>query len=266
MPTLTDVPLSDAHPTDLKELRERLLNHSLYSSVRSAESLRIFMREHIFAVWDFMSLLKRLQRIVTCCEVPWMPSPDASLARFINEIVLGEECDEDGLGSYASHFELYLSAMEQIGADTQPIQCFLTSLREGDSIDRALEQTTILESTRGFVRHTMRLTQQGTAPEVAAAFFYGREDIIPDMFSRLVESLPHEGVGVERLVHYLKRHIELDSTDHGPLASKLVKKLCDADPEREKAAALSARAAILQRISLWDGILAEVLSTGHTRN
>jgi hypothetical protein len=67
-------------------------------------------------------------------------------------------------------------------------------------------------------------------------------------------------------VHYLKRHIELDSNDHGPLASKLVKKLCDVDPEREKAAALSARAAILQRISLWDGILAELSSTRHTTN
>ena len=216
------------------------------------------MREHAFAVWDFMSLLKRLQQIVTCCEVPWMPRPDATLARFINEIVLGEECDEDGLGGYASHFDLYLSAMREINANTQPIQQFIADLKSGLSIDQALDRAMILETTRDFVRHTMQLTTHGSPHEVAAAFFYGREDIIPDMFSRLVERLPSEGVKVGRLTHYLQRHIELDANDHGPLAAKLVNALCDNKPDREAQAQIAAQESISKRIQLWDGILAEI--------
>ncbi len=247
--------------TQLQRLREQLLGHPIYDAVQTVENLRLFMREHVFAVWDFMSLLKRLQQIVTCCEVPWMPSADASLARFINEIVLGEECDEDGCGGYASHFELYLAAMDEIGADARPIREFLSQLRRGVPIDVALDEAAILDNTRDFVRSTLRLTKQGYAHEVAAAFFHGREDIIPDMFSRFVNSLPQQGIRVERLVHYLQRHIELDANDHGPLAARLVKRLCGDQPSREAESMAAAGMAISQRIALWDGILAEIRRT-----
>jgi hypothetical protein len=249
---------ASAETTGLDELRAQLLRHPLYHSVQSADGLRLLMREHAFAVWDFMSLLKRLQRIVTCCEVPWMPSADPRLARFINEIVLGEECDEDGKGGYSSHFELYLAAMDEIGADSHPIRQFVKSLRSGIPLQQALDAAPICPSTRQFVRSTMHLAMNGQPHEVAAAFFYGREDIIPDMFNRLVEVLPREGVPVERLVHYLRRHIELDTNDHGPLALKLVTSLCDHRHQREAEAACVAASAISQRIALWDGVVAEI--------
>ena len=246
----------------LEHLREKLLQHPLYDSVRTVDSLRLFMREHVFAVWDFMSLLKRLQQVVTCCEVPWVPVADASIARFINEIVLGEECDEDGRGGFSSHFELYLSAMEEIGAETLPIRSLISQVQHGISAERALEDVSILPSTRAFVRSTLGLTNHGQPHQVAAAFFYGREDVIPDMFSRLVQSLPQHGVPVERLDHYLRRHIELDANDHGPLARKLVSSLCGDQSVRENEARATAIQAISLRISLWDGILAEIQSRG----
>ena len=258
MPSVTAVSDSHLDAAELQVLRSQLLCHPLYESVQTVESLRLFMREHVFAVWDFMSLLKRLQQIVTCCEVPWLPRPDASLARFINEIVLGEECDEDGRGGYSSHFELYLAAMDEIGADVRPIRQFISSLREGVPVNRALDEASILPSTRGFVRSTLCLTKDGQAHEVAAAFFHGREDVIPDMFSRLVVSLPRQGVCVERLVHYLQRHIELDANDHGPLAAKLVRNLSQLQSHGPREAELAAKAAISQRIALWDGVLAEI--------
>ena len=242
----------------LTELRQKLLRHPLYDSVRTVDSLRIFMGEHVFAVWDFMSLLKRLQQIVTHCEVPWLPAADASIARFINEIVLSEECDEDGQGGYSSHFELYLSAMDEVEADTGPIRKFISQIRQKIPIETALEEAPVLPSTRDFVRSTLRLTLHGLPHEVAAAFFYGREDVIPDMFSRLVDSLPQQGVSVARLDHYLRRHIELDTNDHGPLAQKLVRKLCDDQPQKNLEATATAIHSISQRISLWDGIYAEL--------
>ena len=216
------------------------------------------MREHVFAVWDFMSLLKRLQQIVTCTEVPWLPPINPTASRFINEIVLGEECDDDGQGGYASHFELYLQAMDEVGADTRPICDFVAKLGRQVLIEQALSEASILPSTRDFVRSTLQLTSLGQPHEIASAFFHGREDVIPDMFSRLVVSLPQEGVKVERLVHYLKRHIELDGDEHGPLASKLVESLCHHQPQRQVEPNAAACQAVSQRIEFWSGVLAEI--------
>lgn len=241
---------------DVPALRQRLFEHPLYASVQSAQSLRLFMREHVFAVWDFMSLLKRLQQLVTCCDVPWLPPADPAVSRFINQIVLGEECDEDGRGGYASHFELYLRAMDEIGADARPIRRFVGAIQRGESIETALEQAEILPSTRDFVRTTLQLAREGQPHQVAAAFFYGREDVIPEMFTRLVASLPREGVPVGQLEHYLNRHIELDSQDHGPLARRLLDNLCGNDPRRRREATQTACSAIQSRIRLWDGLLA----------
>lgn len=241
-------------PLNLEKLRQQLFEHPLYSAVQAADSLRLFMREHVFAVWDFMSLLKRLQQLVTCCEVPWLPPADAAISRFINQIVLGEECDEDGRGGYASHFELYLDAMDEVGADARPIRSFIAQLQSGVPFERAIDEARILPETRDFVLSTIRLTIQGQPCEVAAAFFYGREDVIPDMFARLVKSLPQEHVPVDRMIHYLQRHIELDANDHGPLARKLVDSLVGGDPVRAAAAQASACRAIRRRIELWNGI------------
>ena len=240
---------------DLSALRQKLFQHSLYDSVQTADSLRLFMREHVFAVWDFMSLLKRLQQLVTCCSVPWLPPADATVSRFINEIVLGEECDEDGCGGYASHFELYVQAMDEVGADARPIRNFIAALRDGISAEQALAAVPVLPSTREFVCSTLQLVSHGQPHEVAAAFFYGREDVIPNMFARLVKSLPQQGVPVDRLVHYLNRHIELDANDHGPLARRLVDSLCQNDPDRKQAAQRTAIHSIRSRIKLWDGVL-----------
>ena len=243
---------------NLESRRHGLLLHPLYNSVQTVENLRLFMREHVFAVWDFMSLLKRLQQIVTCCEVPWLPAPDPSLARFINEIVLGEECDEDGDSGYSSHYELYLSAMDEIGADARPIRSFVSKLRQRIPPEVALVEAEILPTTRAFVGNTLQLAAAGQPHEVAAAFFYGREDIIPEMFSRLVDALPKQEVPVDRLKRYLRRHIELDKDQHGPLAEKLLVQLSGNQTSKQREAANVANQAVIQRITLWDGILAEI--------
>ena len=265
MSSFFEVSPGSVDKTELPQFRVQLLEHPLYGAVQTVENLRLFMREHVFAVWDFMSLLKRLQQVVTCCQVPWLPSSDPSLARFINEIVLGEESDEDGQGGYSSHFELYLAAMDEIGADGRPIREFISRLRKSVPVSQALDEVDILTTTKEFVRSTLFLTHHGQPHEVAAAFFHGREDVIPDMFSRLVVSLPNEGVRVERLVHYLQRHIELDANDHGPLAAKLVKTLCHGQRQREQEAEIAAIGAIQQRMALWDGIFSKISQIGFAR-
>ncbi|MCH7987957.1 MAG: DUF3050 domain-containing protein [Planctomycetes bacterium] len=240
------------------ETRQRLLSHPIYASVDRIEHLQIFMKNHVFAVWDFMSLLKRLQKDVAGCDLPWLPPADANLARFVNEVILGEECDEDGQGGYTSHYELYLDAMTEVEADRKPVETFLRNLQAGMNPQSAFQDIDIPERTRKFVEYNLQLAETGRLHEVAAAFCYGREDVIPEMFSQLVETLNSQGHSVERLMYYLKRHIELDGDHHGPLAQRLVLSLCGENRQKLQEAAESARKAIELRIQLWDGVLESI--------
>ena len=241
---------------NIRTIREELLKHPVYREINTPERVRIFMQHHVFAVWDFMSLLKRLQRDLTCTEVPWMPSRHSQYARFINEIVLGEETDEDGQGGYASHFELYVEAMNECGADTGPINRFLAELQAGQDPLAALKAAEVPDSVFRFVRHTLDLAKNGGTHEVCAAFFFGREDIIPDMFQVLVDKLNRNGQSTKRLNYYLQRHIELDGDEHGPLAEKLLTALCEDSPEKQAEAERTAVQSLRARIDLWNGVLA----------
>lgn len=248
---------------DTSDLRTRLFEHPIYGNVNGLGRLREFMRNHVFAVWDFMSLLKRLEREVAGCDVPWLPPADPQLARFVKEIVLGEECDADGCGGYASHFDLYLAAMDDVGADRRPIETLLERLRAGRSAAVAFEGLDLPASTREFVLGNLRLAAEGQPHEVAAAFCYGREDVIPEMFRRLTRALEADGHRLDRLTYYFQRHIELDGDDHGPAAQRLVDRLCAGDAARIAEATAAARNAIEARIRLWDGILEAMDAEAH---
>lgn len=246
----------------IQSIREELLKHPVYQHMDTPERVRIFMKHHVFAVWDFMSLLKKLQQSLTCVEIPWVPRKNADYARFINEIVIGEETDENGEGGYASHFELYLQAMEEVGADTEPIEKYLDLVQAGHDPIEALAQDYIPTSAAEFVKHSLDLAMNGQPHEVTSAFFFGREDLIPDMFTVLVNELEQNGTSADRLKYYLNRHIELDGDEHGPLAEKLLLSLCENDPGKMEQAEKVAQAALHTRIRLWDGVLEEIREKG----
>ncbi len=213
------------------------------------------MEYHVFAVWDFMSLLKALQGGITCVSVPWIPVGEPRLRRLVNEIVLGEESDLTENGEAISHFELYLQAMRETGASTQRIERFLADLRSGDSVETTLASSDLPDCVRGFVRHTFAIIAGGKLHEIAAAFTYGREDLIPEMFGAMVANLDQENSGrLATLRYYLQRHIELDGDQHGAMGQEMVKLLCGQDPKKQMEAENAARGALQARLTLWDGI------------
>jgi hypothetical protein len=243
-------------------LRQRLASHPLYAEIRTSQHLRIFMESHVFAVWDFMSLLKALQSSLTCVAVPWRPSPFPESRRFINEIVLGEESDQFE-GRSVSHFELYLEAMAEAGADTKPMCALLTSLAMQPTAlatnDLALNMPAIPIAARSFMAETFHVIREGNVAAMAAAFTFGREDVIPDMFRSFVRHLNATNDGsFAKYIWYLERHIEVDGEDHGPLSLRMVADLCETDQALWEQAAAAAESAISARITLWDGILAQL--------
>jgi hypothetical protein len=250
---------------DLRSLRTALLNHPIYTRVASVTDLRRFMEDHVFAVWDFMSLLKRLQRDMTCVSVPWFPADNAKAARLINDIVIGEETDIGPDGSYVSHLDLYRRAMADIGAATPQFDRFCSLARAGVPVESALEQAGAPPHVQAFVAHTMALAHSGSTEEVLAAFFYGREDIIPEMFRRLLDTLyraKHDKDRVRNFIYYIDRHIELDGDSHGPMGRELLNDLVTNSPQKRARALRAACASIKARIGLWTGTLNK-LRDGH---
>jgi hypothetical protein len=232
--------------------RIRLLEHRLYSELRDLEDLQRFMEHHVFAVWDFMSLLKALQRELTCVNVPWVPTGDPAVRTLINQIVLGEESDTGLDGKPCSHFELYLQAMEEAGASTEAVRQFLGRLQP--SLPLALN-TFAPPCVGRFVGSTFELIQRGQLHSIAASFTFGREDLIPEMFGELVNRLNAQFPGrVETLRYYLDRHIALDGDEHGEMGRQMVARLCGDDPVRWKEATAAAVSALGNRLALWDGI------------
>jgi hypothetical protein len=219
------------------------------------------MEDHVFAVWDFMSLLKRLQQDMTCTRVPWFPADNAQAARLINDIVIGEETDVDPEGSYVSHLDLYLRAMGDVGASTVQFDTFCSLVQAGIPVEVALARIGAPPHVQRFVAHTMALANSGTTEEVLAAFFYGREDIIPEMFGRLLRTLCDLKQNDDRLRHfiyYIDRHIELDGDSHGPKGRELLQGLIANSPDRTERAVSAACSSIKARIDLWNGTLIEL--------
>ncbi len=215
------------------------------------------MSFHAFAVWDFMSLLKSLQTRLTVTRVPWIPSGDPAAARLINEIVLVEESDEIEPGVYMSHYELYLRAMREVGANLDPIEGFVRRVADGAPVDAALRGGEVPPFVADFVRTSLA---QSLDPlhATAAAFLYGREDVIPEMFGRILHGIEIElGARCESFRLYLKRHIEIDANAHAPMARELLGRLGGQDPARWNEAFRAAERALEARGALWDAILAD---------
>lgn len=245
----------EALQQEIAPVREKLLAHPLYSRIQKLEDVQQFSKYHVFAVWDFMSLLKSLQIQLTCTSIPWYPKGTANTRYLINEIVTGEESDVDAKGNRTSHFEMYLAAMEQMGANKDSIQQLIQYLVAGLSITEAIDKMELPTGVKEFLRFTFDIIQEPVHIQ-AAVFSFGREDLIPDLFLGLLKELANlhpEKMG--GFLYYLERHIEVDGGHHSHLAMEMVDELCGNSPSKWQEATVAAKLGLEKRIQLWDSIL-----------
>lgn len=238
----------------IASFKSKLETHPVYGAVSTVEQLRRFMEHHVYSVWDFMSLIKYLQTIVAPTAYPWVPQGDGNVRRFINELVLEEESDHTNVeDQFASHFELYQSAMAEVGADTAPSRAFIGLVRE-EGIEKALNSPYIPQPSRTFTTQTFQFIRENKPHRVAAALALGREHIIPCMFRSILKQIGVSEREAPIFHFYLHRHIHLDEDFHAPLSLRLLNRLCNGDEIRIQEATDAARIAVNARITFWDGV------------
>jgi pyrroloquinoline quinone (PQQ) biosynthesis protein C len=232
----------------------KLYNHPLFKEVSSIEDGRVFMEHHIYAVWDFMSLVKKVQAIFAPIKTPWLPSKHTKYRRFVNEIILAEESDTLLDGRVMSHCEMYLEAMKEIGARTRPFENFIEAL-QSHGLESSEVEEIVPESALAFMKHTFSVVNSKQAHCIIGAFCYARENVIPGMFQSLLNQSSITDEEAPTFMEYLKKHIELDADEHGPMAIKMVDLACGGRVKYTREVEMIVTHSIQARITFWDGVL-----------
>ncbi|HLA56604.1 MAG TPA: DUF3050 domain-containing protein [Flavobacterium sp.] len=242
--------------SSIQSQKEILLKHPLYQKVQTIEDLHCFLESHVYAVWDFMSLLKALQQKLTCTTTPWFASKHPETRYLINEIVLAEESDLAINGRRLSHFEMYLEAMKACGADTSEMEHFISNVMSLQNIFVAIRQSPLHPGIKSFLDFTFSVIDEGKPHKIAAAFTFGREDLIPAMFTEILKNFQHNfpKTDLRPLIYYFERHIELDADEHGPMALQMVDDLCGDDLHKWNEVQQVSIEALEKRIGLWNAI------------
>ena len=240
----------------LQSQKETLLHHTLYEKVKNIEDLHQFLECHVYAVWDFMSLLKALQSKLTCTTTPWFASVNPQTRYLINEIVLAEESDLTLDGKRLSHFEMYVDAMKDCGANTIELTTFITDVLDTKNVFIAIKQSSLHPNVKAFLDFTFRIIEEGKTHKIAAAFTFGREDLIPNMFNEILKNFQQNfpETDLSKLIYYFERHIELDTDEHGPMAMEMINELCGNDSKKWMEVEEVSVLALEKRIELWDAI------------
>jgi hypothetical protein len=245
----------------IESQKQMLLHHPLYKKVQTVDDLHRFLENHVYAVWDFMSLLKALQAKLTCTTTPWFATNNPETRYLINEIVLAEESDLTIDGRHQSHYEMYIEAMESCGANTSGIEHFLSEVDSLHNIFVAIKKSNLHPNIKNFLDFTFKVIEEGKVHKIAAAFTFGREDLIPNMFTEILKNFQENfpKTDLSKLIYYFERHIELDADEHGPMAMKMITELCGDNEQKWAEVEEVSILALEKRIGLWDAIEESIL-------
>jgi hypothetical protein len=241
---------------DIEPLLESISNHKVFIEIFSVENLKIFAEHHVYAVWDFMCLVKSLQRKLVCTEIAWYPPINHVGCHVINEIVAEEESDITWDGRYLSHFEMYLESMQECGAKIDTILALIDSIKRKEPLEKALSEHPIPKISKDFICDTFKIIKM-EVHQIAASFTFAREGITDRMFLPILQNMKDKA-SVGKFMYYFQRHIDLDVGKHSQEAKLLIVNLCGNDERKWHEAKEASKHSLRSRINFLDGVYQEI--------
>lgn len=87
------------------------------------------------------------------------------------------------------------------------LEQFIASIKAGNSLEESLNRIEVDDTVRTFLQFTFSVIASRQPHRIAAAFTFGREDLIPDMFTALGKNLDKKvSADLSLLTYYLERH------------------------------------------------------------
>ena len=252
--------------TRIAPLRKRLRQHRIYESLKSLDDVRRFMEVHVFALWDFMHLVKCLHRAPSTAEATCPPKKrfkkSAGVQSLVDEMVQNYANDLNERGERMATFRMYLDAMEQLGAETKCVASFLGDcgdcgdLRAGDLgpvVGPSLLSCRAPRGAADFTAYTCQVIDSSKDHKVAASLVFGRQSLIVDALLRaLGEVERREGTRVDKFRFLLSKYKSLYANNWPALSYQVLVELCGYSDEKWKEAEEAAVGALKARIALWD--------------
>ncbi len=231
---------------------QMLESHKLYDRIFDDYSLRLFVEYHVVCVWAYNYLLRDIYQELVSMIQPLNSQSQKEAIRLISETILEEEVEEQNDGSLLSHLEIYLEAMQALGADVGPILSFFDMQESGSTWEEALEEARFPPAV---ARYAQGLGRMFARPlhERAAVLFYEGEPFIPDTFLNRLGQLGAKH-SVNRLLDYFERHIEGLKRPGFSASGRLVEIFCGDNPQLNDEAEKAAEEVMRLRVDLWNNL------------
>ena len=229
-----------------------LETHRIYDRLHDEASLRLFVEHHVICVWIYNYLMRDLYQEIANHIQPMSSQVQKEAIRLISELVLEEEVDEQNDGTLISHMEIYLEAMQDLGADVGPIMSFFDLLESGkDWVEAARQAHFPIESQLYFEK--INVFFESPVHERAALLFYEGEPYVPDSFLNKLNVLS-QTAKTARLLEYFEKHIEGLKRPGFSAIGRLVELFCGDDEDLNAAAEARAEEAMKIRLEFWGQI------------
>ena len=123
----------------------------------------------------------------------------------------------------------------------------------------AKEPKTITEQLDQLRSRGLEFTfEENAIHKIAASFCFGREKSIPIMFQSILDKIGIKENDAPKFHYYIKRHIEIDGEEHGPMSENLLSTICKDNTTSWTEALETAISALKARDHFWSEIESEM--------